>query len=125
MVFTRVSTVASASIANTPSLMSSYACGPMMWTPRISPYFATATTCTKPYGRPRLAARARTDNGTAPADSHGAKEIRFPALADKNESEGKANGSHHDGSDKKLDQAILHTDNETPYGFLVGVSAAI
>jgi biopolymer transport protein ExbD len=57
--------------------------------------------------------------------SHGEKEIRFPELADKIESEWKANGSHRDASDKKLDQAILHTDNETPYVFIVGVIDAI
>jgi biopolymer transport protein ExbD len=58
-------------------------------------------------------------------DSHGAKDIRFPDLADKIESEWKANGSHRDASDKKLDQAILHTDNETPYVYIVGVIDAI
>jgi biopolymer transport protein ExbD len=57
--------------------------------------------------------------------SHGEKEIRFPDLADKIESEWKANGSHRDASDKKLDQAILHTDNETPYVYIVGVIDAI
>lgn len=56
---------------------------------------------------------------------HGEKEIRFPDLAEKIESEWKANGSHRDPSDKKLDQAILHTDNETPYVYIVGVIDAI
>ena len=56
---------------------------------------------------------------------HGTKEIRFPDLAEKIESEWKANGSHRDPSDHKLDQAILHTDNETPYVYIIGVIDAI
>ena len=34
-------------------------------------------------------------------------------------------GSHRAGTDKKFDQAILHTDNETQYVYLVGVIDAI
>jgi biopolymer transport protein ExbD len=56
---------------------------------------------------------------------NGAKAIRFPDLAAKIESEWKATGQHRDGTDKKFDQAILHTDNETPYVYLVGVIDAI
>ncbi|HEX7663342.1 MAG TPA: biopolymer transporter ExbD [Polyangiaceae bacterium] len=56
---------------------------------------------------------------------HGDKEIRFPDLADKIEAQWKENGSHKDASDHKLDQAILHTDNETPYVYIVGVIDAI
>jgi biopolymer transport protein ExbD len=55
----------------------------------------------------------------------GKKSIRFPELAAKIESEWKTVGAHRDASDKKFDQAILHTDNETPYVFLVGVIDAI
>lgn len=55
----------------------------------------------------------------------GKKSIRFPELAAKIESEWKTVGSHRDPSDKKFDQAILHTDNETPYVYLVGVIDAI
>ncbi len=56
---------------------------------------------------------------------HGAKVIRFPELANKIQEEWKAKASHREASDKKLDQAILHTDNETPYVYVVGVIDAI
>jgi hypothetical protein len=55
----------------------------------------------------------------------GKKSIRFPDLAAKIEQEWKATGGHRDASDKKFDQAILHTDNETPYVYLIGVIDAI
>lgn len=55
----------------------------------------------------------------------GKKIIRFPELGAKIESEWKAAGSHKDATDKKFDQAILHTDNETAYVYLVGVIDAI
>ena len=55
----------------------------------------------------------------------GKKSIRFPELAAKIESEWKTVGTHREGSDKKFDQAVLHTDNETPYVYLVGVIDAI
>jgi biopolymer transport protein ExbD len=53
------------------------------------------------------------------------KVIRFPDLASKVESEWKTVGTHRDPSDKKFDQAILHTDNETPYGAIIGVIDAV
>ena len=46
-------------------------------------------------------------------------------LAKKVEDEWKQNGSHRAPTDKKFDQAILHTDNETPYLYLIGVIDAI
>lgn len=55
----------------------------------------------------------------------GRKSVRFPELAAKIEQEWKSVGSHRDPTDKKLDTAILHTDNETPYAYLVGVIDAI
>jgi biopolymer transport protein ExbD len=55
----------------------------------------------------------------------GAKLVRYPDLAAKIESEWKTVGSHRDASDKKFDQAILHTDNETPYVFIIAVIDAI
>jgi biopolymer transport protein ExbD len=57
--------------------------------------------------------------------SNGAKLIRYPDLAAKIESEWKTVGTHRDGSDRKFDQAILHTDNETPYVYIIGVIDAI
>jgi len=38
--------------------------------------------------------------------------VRFPDLAEKVESEWKAKGQHSNPTDRKLDQAILHTDNK-------------
>jgi len=53
------------------------------------------------------------------------KVVRFPDLAAKISSEWTTVGTHRDASDKKFDQAILHTDNETPYGAIVGVIDAV
>lgn len=57
--------------------------------------------------------------------SNNVKTIRYPDLARKIEEEWKNTGSHRDPTDKKLDQCVLHTDNETPYVNLVGVIDAI
>jgi biopolymer transport protein ExbD len=51
--------------------------------------------------------------------------VRFPDLAAKIESEWKSKGQHSNPTDKKLDQAILHTDNKTEYINIVGVIDAI
>ena len=51
--------------------------------------------------------------------------VRYPDLASKIESEWKTVGTHRDASDKKFDQAILHTDNETPYSNIIGVIDAV
>ena len=51
--------------------------------------------------------------------------VRFPDLATKIESEWKAKGQHSNPSDRKLDQAILHTDNKTEFRFIIGVIDAI
>jgi biopolymer transport protein ExbD len=55
----------------------------------------------------------------------GKKIIRYPELAAKIEAEWKSVGTHREASDKKIDQAILHSDNETPYVYLIGVIDAI
>lgn len=55
----------------------------------------------------------------------GKKTVRYPELAAKIEQEWKTVGAHRDPSDKKFDQAVLHTDNETPYVYLIGVIDAI
>jgi biopolymer transport protein ExbD len=51
--------------------------------------------------------------------------VRFPDLATKIESEWKAKGQHSNPTDRKLDQAILHTDNKTEFRFIIGVIDAI
>jgi len=53
------------------------------------------------------------------------KVVRYPDLASKIEQEWKTVGQHRDASDKKFDQAVLHTDNETPYGNIIGVIDAL
>ena len=56
----------------------------------------------------------------------GAVEIvRFPDLADKIETEWKAKGQHSNPTDRKLDQAILHTDNKTEFKYIIGVIDAV
>ena len=51
--------------------------------------------------------------------------VRFPDLASKVESEWKAKGQHSNPTDRKLDQAILHTDNKTEFRYIIGVIDAI
>jgi len=53
------------------------------------------------------------------------KVVRYLDLAAKIDSEWKTVGQHRDPSDKKFDQAILHTDNETAYVYIIGVIDAI
>src|ERR1700677_4321321 len=57
--------------------------------------------------------------------SGSAKLVRYPDLAAKIESEWRTVGAHRDATDRKFDQAILHTDNETAYVYVIGVIAAI
>jgi len=52
-------------------------------------------------------------------------DIMFPALAKKVEEEWKANGAHRAATDKKLDEAVLHTDNATPFAQIIAVIDAI
>jgi biopolymer transport protein ExbD len=56
---------------------------------------------------------------------NGKKSIHYPELAAKIEAEWKSVGGHREASDKKFDQAILHSDNETAYVYLIGVIDAI
>ena len=58
-------------------------------------------------------------------DSHNKKLVRYPDLAAKIADEWKNTGSHRDPTDRKLDQAVLHTDNDTQYFFIIGVIDAI
>jgi biopolymer transport protein ExbD len=52
-------------------------------------------------------------------------DFKYPDLAEKISTEWKANGSHRAASDKKFDQAVLHTDNSTPFQDVVAVIDAI
>jgi biopolymer transport protein ExbD len=51
--------------------------------------------------------------------------IRYPDLASKIDAEWKSSGSHRDSSDRKMDQAVLHTDNKTVFKEIVAVIDAI
>lgn len=51
--------------------------------------------------------------------------VRFPGLAARIESEWRAKGQHTSPADRQLDQAVLHTDNETEFKYIVGVIDAI
>jgi biopolymer transport protein ExbD len=51
--------------------------------------------------------------------------VKYPDLAAKIEQEWQTVGQHRDPSDRKLDQAILHSDNETPYSNIIGVIDAV
>lgn len=53
------------------------------------------------------------------------EDTRFPDLAKKIVDEWTANGSHRAGTDKKFDQAVLHTDNTTPFSDVIAVIDAI
>jgi biopolymer transport protein ExbD len=53
------------------------------------------------------------------------KEVRYPDLAKKIGDEWATNGSHRDPGDKAKDQAVLHTDNETQYVYVIAVIDAI
>lgn len=53
------------------------------------------------------------------------KSVRYADLADKVATEWKTVGQHREATDRKFDQAVLHTDNETPYYQLIGVIDAI
>jgi biopolymer transport protein ExbD len=51
--------------------------------------------------------------------------VRFPGLASKIESEWRAKGQHASPTDRKLDQAVLHTDNRAEFASIVGVIDAV
>jgi biopolymer transport protein ExbD len=55
----------------------------------------------------------------------GEGEYTYPDLGKKIDEEWKQNGSHRAPTDKKFDQAILHTDNTTPFVDIVAVIDAI
>ncbi len=50
---------------------------------------------------------------------------RYPDLAAEIEEQWKVTGKHRDASDRKVDQAVLHTDNATKFSDIVAVIDAI
>ena len=55
----------------------------------------------------------------------GTRTVRYPDLAKVVEGEWAHQGLHSDPTDRKQDQAILHTDDRTPYREIVAVMDAI
>jgi biopolymer transport protein ExbD len=53
------------------------------------------------------------------------KTVRYPDLATAVEREWNAQGSHRDPSDRRVDTAVLHSDDKTPFGELVAVVDAL
>lgn len=53
------------------------------------------------------------------------KQVAFPQLAAKVAEEWKAAGVHRDKSDRRFDQAVIHTANDMPYGEIVAVLDAV
>jgi biopolymer transport protein ExbD len=51
--------------------------------------------------------------------------VRYPELEQRLADEWKNQGAHHDASDQKRDEAVLHTDNRTEFGELVAVIDAL
>jgi biopolymer transport protein ExbD len=51
--------------------------------------------------------------------------IRYPDLASKIETEWGQHGNHKEASDKKIDQAILYSDNRAPFKEIVAVLDAL
>ncbi len=51
--------------------------------------------------------------------------LKYPDLATEVEEQWKMTGKHRDASDKKFDQAVLHTDNETKFSDIVAVIDAV
>jgi biopolymer transport protein ExbD len=60
-----------------------------------------------------------------PPTESDAKSIRYTELAKKIEAEWTQHGGHRDPSDKKVDQAIMHTDNRLPFKEIIAVLDAL
>lgn len=58
-----------------------------------------------------------------PVGSEG--DFKYPDLAEKISAEWKQNGAHRGATDRKFDQAVLHTDNSTPFADVIAVIDAI
>ncbi len=55
----------------------------------------------------------------------GEGDLRYPALAQAVAAEWREHGSHRKASDPRLDQAVLHTSNATPFAELAAVLDAL
>ena len=62
---------------------------------------------------------------TSKKNQVGDEEFSYPDLAKKINEEWTANGTHRAATDLKLDQAVLHTENTTPFKEVIAVIDAI
>jgi biopolymer transport protein ExbD len=60
-----------------------------------------------------------------PKTSDAGESTRYADLAKAIETEWRQNGTHKDASDARVDQAILHTDNRTPFKEIAAVMDAL
>jgi biopolymer transport protein ExbD len=58
-------------------------------------------------------------------DQSGSDTVRYDDLAKKLGEEWKLHGGHQDPSDKKIDQAVLHSDNKLPFKEIIAVLDAL
>ena len=58
-------------------------------------------------------------------DQGGTQVVHYAELAKSVQAEWTLRGQHRDPTDQKLDQAVLHTNNETPYVQIIGALDAI
>jgi biopolymer transport protein ExbD len=77
----------------------------------------TGSTVVSDKSVPRKAEEIRSGSGVV--------GVKYPDLAVEIEEQWKMTGKHRDASDKKFDQAVLHTDNETKFSDIVAVIDAI
>lgn len=52
-------------------------------------------------------------------------DYRYPALAERIVAEWRSSGTHRAATDQRLDRAVLHTDNTTPFSDLIAVLDAV
>jgi biopolymer transport protein ExbD len=77
----------------------------------------TGSTVVSDKSVPRKAEEIRSGSGVV--------GVKYPDLAVEIEEQWKMTGKHRDASDKKFDQAVLHTDNDTKFSDIVAVIDAI
>lgn len=58
-------------------------------------------------------------------DQSGSENIKYADLGTKLGEEWKQHGGHQDASDKRVDQAVLHSDNRLPFKEIIGVLDAL
>ena len=70
-------------------------------------------------------AQVVSETKVAKPDQSTSDNIRYDDLASKLGEEWKLHGGHQDESDKKVDQAVLHSDNSLPFKDIIAVLDAL